>query len=191
MGHLNPIHDQPIIIHKRSRVEMQSANNRSARHKAVCGAKPGGASRYYLKEACVPKDQAVADAATARDKAATKKIALREIRKLEEYLHDIAIVMKKTKMDIISPHIINKMVALMVRQDNIEKYPEVGARFEASVKYYNRNHKLWGLPKVSPKSVPLLLHTVMSSAQFLQLAIDTFFTARKRKPAGVAPKSTS
>lgn len=33
-----------------------SANNRSSRHQAVCGSRPGGADAYYLKEACVAKD---------------------------------------------------------------------------------------------------------------------------------------
>lgn len=33
-----------------------SANDRKARHVALCGAKPGGAYLYYLKETCVLKD---------------------------------------------------------------------------------------------------------------------------------------
>ena len=34
-----------------------SAQNRAARHQAVCGDKPGGADAYYLKEHCAPKNK--------------------------------------------------------------------------------------------------------------------------------------
>ena len=36
-----------------------SAQDRSARHRAVCGTKPGGASAYRLKETCLRKDRAI------------------------------------------------------------------------------------------------------------------------------------
>jgi len=42
-----------------------SANDRSARHHAVCGSKPGGADAYYLKETCARKDGRPVNAARA------------------------------------------------------------------------------------------------------------------------------
>lgn len=69
---------------------------KAVRKQSLCGSKPGGASAYNLRESCVKKDRAAANAAAAGTKSLTKKIKdlltfyKKEIKKIGDRLADIA-----------------------------------------------------------------------------------------------------
>lgn len=68
---------------------------KAVRKQAVCGSKPGGSTAYDLRESCVKKDRAAANASRRSSKSATTKILelskfyMKEIKQLADRKDDI------------------------------------------------------------------------------------------------------
>ena len=158
---------------------VMDATNRSARHKAACGSKPGGASAYYLKESCVNKKNAAKATAEAKMKAANKSIAMAELGKLGRYMNAAATEYAKSPntMDVVDPELINSLMKRMITPRYITEYPNIHDRYQASCKDYNKavNRSKKRRPVVDTRDVNVQVQVMRSCEVFWHLAIEAFF----------------